>query len=121
MKAKQTDGAVALCWLSGVVLAVALVVTMYVSRGLDQLGQTSAEIESVARVLDSASGLRLLLMSFSNQCSVAQQNWQGALDIGFGLMFLVCLVGFALIATLAVQLKTNRRLQRRIEQLQKAA
>ena len=121
MKTKQTDGAVALCWVAGVLLTVALMLAMYVRSGLDQLRQTSSEIESVARVLDSASSLRSLLMSFSNQCNVAQESWLGALDAGLGLMFLACLAGFTLLATLAVQLKTNRRLQRRILQLQKAA
>ncbi len=118
MKTKQTDGAVAMCWVAGVLLSLAMLMAIYVRNGLSLLGQTSAEIESVAQVLDSASGLRSLLMSFSNQCSVAQDSWLGALDTSLGLIFMICLVGFTLVATLAVQLKTNRQLQRRIQKLQ---
>lgn len=121
MKKKQADGAVALCWISGVLLTVVLLLAMYARSGLARLGQTASEIESVAQVLNSVSGLRSLLLSFSTQCRVAQESWLGALDMGLGLMFLACMIGFALLAMLAAQLKTNRRLQRRVQQLQKAA
>ncbi|MEH6471270.1 MAG: hypothetical protein V7752_08470 [Halopseudomonas sp.] len=118
MRAKKTNGTMMLCWIAGVVIVVALFSAMYVHSSLTVLSKTSSEINSVAAILDSVSGLRSLLISFSNQCNVAQENWLGALNTSLGLMFLVCLAGMALLVTLVAQFKLNRRLTARIAKLQ---
>ncbi|MEH6649377.1 MAG: hypothetical protein V7707_05035 [Motiliproteus sp.] len=121
MKNSKVDGVKALCWISGVMLSVILLVAIVSRSGLETLAKTSAEIESVASLLDSITGLRSLLLSFSNQCTLAQQSWQSTLDTNQGLVFVACGTGLMLVAALAMQLKTTRSLQRRIQQLQKTA
>lgn len=121
MKNSKLDGGKTLCWVGGVMLSVTLLVAIVSRSNLETLAKTSTEIESVAGILDSITGLRSLLLSFANQCTMAQDSWQSALDINLGLIFVACCTGLMLVAALAMQLKTNRSLQRRIEQLQKTA
>ena len=120
MQQKRLNGPVIFCWFSGAVFGLCLVAAMIVNGGLDTLSQTSSEVSSVASRLDSVSGLRSLLISFSNQCTQAQESWSAALTSTMGIVFLCCLVGFALVATLAVQVSINRKQALRLHKLQQA-
>ena len=93
------------CWLAGILMAVALITAMSVYNDLDLLKKASDEINSVAALLDSVTGLRSLMFSF-------------ALDISLGLMFLVSVLGFILLAMLVVQIKKNRQLHQRLLKIQ---
>lgn len=120
MQQKRLNGPVIFCWFSGAVFGLCLMTAMIVNSSLDTLSQTSGEVSSVASRLDSVSGLRSLLLSFSSQCTQAQESWSGALTSTMGIVFLCCLVGFALVATLAVQVSMNRKQARQIVKLQQA-
>lgn len=106
-----------LCWIIAAVIATALISGMVVQSDLNVLTQTSEEINAVAGLLDSVSGLRSLLVSFSNQCSLVQDNWIGALNTALGLLFLVSMLGFALVLLLAAQIRKNKRLSLRLNKL----
>ena len=114
MAVKKTDGPILLCWIIAVVIVVALTTGMVVQSGLNELTQASGEINSVASVLDSVTGLRSLLISFSNQCSMSQESWTGALNTALGLLFLVSILGLGLLLALASEIKKNRRLTSRL-------
>ncbi|MEH6824463.1 MAG: hypothetical protein V7629_11190 [Motiliproteus sp.] len=114
---KKNDGAMLWCWGAGVAIVGALIAALSVRGGLNILTQTSAEINSIATLLDSARGLRSLLIAFSNQCSQAQESWLGALNTSLGLMFLVCLLAFVLLIALVVQINKNRRLTLRLSKM----
>tara|TARA_R110002167_G_scaffold30636_3_gene101228 strand:- start:13308 stop:13667 length:360 start_codon:yes stop_codon:yes gene_type:complete len=118
MRNKKRDGMMLFCWLAGILMAVALITAMSVYNDLDLLKRASDEINSVAALLDSVTGLRSLMFSFSTQCLLAQENWAGALDISLGLMFLVSVLGFILLAMLVVQIKKNRQLHQRLLKIQ---
>jgi hypothetical protein len=118
MSKNRTNGPFVLCWVSGLVLIAVLLAAMFARSDLKVLTETAAEINSVAAVLDSPSGLRSLLISFSNQCSLAQERWLGALDMSLWLITLACMTGFILLVTLALQLRINRQLNKRVRQLQ---
>ena len=116
---KNSEGPLVLCWIAAALITIALGVAAYVRSSLSELGQTANEINSVATILDSLSGLRSLVISFANQCSVAQESWLGAANTLMGILFLISLVGIALLATLAVQVKLNRKLTRQLHRLQR--
>jgi TRAP-type C4-dicarboxylate transport system permease small subunit len=116
---QKLNGSLIFCWFSAAVLVICLVSALVVGSGLDTLSQTSSEVSSVASRLDSVSGLRGLLISFSNQCEIAQQSWSKGVTVSMGLVFLSCLIGFALIATLAVQLSLNRKQASQLQKLHK--
>ena len=117
-KQKKIEGPIVLCWIAAVVTVIASVTAMIARSGLSDVTQTAREVGSVTSRLDSVSSIRSLVVSFSEQCRIAQQNWIGAADVGLGMLFLLVLVCIALIATLAVQVKANRRLQAQVRKLQ---
>ncbi|WP_114695406.1 hypothetical protein [Motiliproteus coralliicola] len=118
MATKRVEGPVLLCWIAGVVTVLALVAAMVLRSGLEEVGRTSSEINSVVAQLESLSSIRGLVISLSEQCSYAQQSWISVLDTSLGMLFLVSLVAIALTATLAVQVKLNRKLSARLDKLQ---
>lgn len=114
MYINKRGGAMLWCWGAGFAIVSALVVALSAQSGLDVLTNTSAELNSIAYLLDSPGELRSLLLSFSNQCSQAQEDWLGALNTCLGLMFLLSLLAFALLIALVVQIKKNKRLTLRL-------
>ncbi len=118
MSENKINGPLVLCWISGSLLIVVLLVAMFVRSDLSILTESAAEISSVATLLDSPSGLRSLLISFSNQCSLAQESWLVVLDMNLWLITLACMTGFALLVALAMQIRINRQLNLQMRKLQ---
>ncbi|MFT6916128.1 MAG: hypothetical protein ACJAWL_002445 [Motiliproteus sp.] len=114
MRETKITGSMVVCGIVAVVILAAMVSGMAVQDDLKLLTQSSDEITAVAGLLDSASGLRNLLLSFSYQCSLSQDSWIGALSTALGLMFMVSILGLALLLALVLQLRKNRRLTQRL-------
>lgn len=115
MQLNKTDGSMVMCWVAALMIAAALVCAMVAQSGLKLLTTTSEEVTAVASVLESVSGLRSLLISFSYQCNLSQENWIAALNTSLGLLFLVSMLGFALLLALVAQIRKNRRLMLRLK------
>ncbi|MFT5722406.1 MAG: hypothetical protein ACI9W6_002735 [Motiliproteus sp.] len=115
MHLKKTDGSMVVCGIAAVVILAALVFGMAVQDGLTALTQSSKEISAVANLLESVSGLRSLLISFSYRCSLSQDNWIEALNTALGLLFMVSMLGLALLLALVLQFRKNRRLTLRLQ------
>lgn len=111
MAKKRIEGPIILCWISGLVTGLALLLAMVLRNGLEEVGRTSSEINSVASQLDSINSIRGLVVSLSEQCRMAQESWVMVVDTSLGLLFLVSLVAIALILALVGQLKLNRQLK----------
>lgn len=107
-----------MCWVAAAVIAAALVFAMVVQSNLKLLTKTSEEVSAVAALLESVTGLRSLLISFSHQCNLSQESWIGALNTSLGLLFMVSMLGVALLLALVAQLRKNRRLMLRIAKMQ---